>query len=192
MPEPSNPHDTNAVEVRYQGRRIGYMSAALAVVYQPIIQRLQQGSEEVWVNGKIEEESEGGSRASFQIPWPDILTNWAAAPVAGRGSVALERVEVTLKRLDDYQAEIAGVLAGRTDAEVAGKMVSEVTPTGKYKGHTLIRFTVDGVTIGLLPAQFRMDNEAFFDEVEAGNANIRVHIVHFEDSNHYWAKARLP
>ena len=191
IPEPRNAYDANAVEVRHLGHRIGYMSAKLAVEYQPIIQHLEQGGEEVWVEGSIEDPDEGGSRASFQIPWPDFLAKWTTVPVDERASVLLERVEVTLKRLGDYQDQLGELLAGRQDADVAAEMVAETTPKGKYKDEPYIRFDAAGMTIGLLPAQYRFGNEAFFEALEAGTKAVRVHLVYFEDTDTFWAKARL-
>ena len=40
-PEPENPHDGNAVSVRYKGEKIGHLSREMAAKYQPLI---MQGS----------------------------------------------------------------------------------------------------------------------------------------------------
>lgn len=36
-PEPENPHDRNAVSVRYQGEKIGHLTREMAAKYQPLI-----------------------------------------------------------------------------------------------------------------------------------------------------------
>ena len=40
-PEPENPHDRNAVSVRYKGEKIGHLTREMAAKYQPLI---MQGS----------------------------------------------------------------------------------------------------------------------------------------------------
>lgn len=37
MPEPSNPHDANAVRVEIDGRLVGYLPRAAAVAYGPVV-----------------------------------------------------------------------------------------------------------------------------------------------------------
>ena len=37
VPEPSNPHDPNAVMVQIDGRLVGYLSRAAAVAYGPLV-----------------------------------------------------------------------------------------------------------------------------------------------------------
>ncbi|MHA7852565.1 HIRAN domain-containing protein [Roseovarius sp.] len=36
-PEPENPHDRNAVSVRYKGEKIGHLTREMAAKYQPLI-----------------------------------------------------------------------------------------------------------------------------------------------------------
>ncbi len=86
-----------------------------------------------------------------------------------------------LKRLNDHQDTLAGLLAGRSEVTVSVEYALESTPSGKYKGDNLIRASVDGATIGLVPAQYRADNEHFFAAVESGQQQGHEFVSKFEE-----------
>jgi hypothetical protein len=181
--QPDNPFDRNAVGVILDGGgQVGYLSAHMAADYQPILRRLEAEGP-VYVDGIIEN-WEGGRGVQLALPGHERLAVWANTPPDQRGQVGLETKRVRLKRLGNYQDALNQVLAGRSAAQVGARVTAFETPSGKYKGQPSLRFSVDGIDIGLLPAQYTDEAPTLFAWLAPGGAErVPVRITRFPEGN---------
>ncbi len=118
---------------------------------------------------------------------------WLRSAGAGRGEPYRPTVElrVSLKRLGNYQEELAQLLAGREDAETGVRLCLESTPSGKYKGQNLIIAKVLDKAIGQIPAQYRSECPGFFAAVESGVTDARASIRRYPERISVYLKLRI-
>ena len=181
--EPANPHDSNAVMVTIDGERAGYLASGPASKYQPLISRANALGYALSCSATVEDV--GGPAVRLHLPRPEELGRWLDLPAEQREhqyfTVAPTRAETWLKRLNDCQDSLAALLGGQSKVTVAVEYALESTASGKYKGDNLIRASVDGVTIGFVPAHYRAKNEGFFAAVESGQRYGQAVISRFDE-----------
>lgn len=181
--EPTNPHDPSAVMVTIDGECAGYLASGPASKYHSVISRANALGYALSCSATVEEV--GGLVVRLHLPWPEELSRWLDLPADQREhqyfTVAPPRVETWLKRLSDYHDNLTAFLGGQSTVTVTVDYTVEVTTSGKYKGDNLIRASVGGVTIGLLPAQYRAQNEVLFAAVESGERHGEAIISRFDE-----------
>jgi hypothetical protein len=178
--QPDNPYDRNAVAVVVNERKIGYLSSHMAEGYQPLIRRLE-GEGPVVASGVLIDDGSGRT-AKIELPCDERLAVWVNTDPQDRHRVGFEMTRIRLKRQGNYQAELKTLLAGHDRREVPALIESFETLKGKYQGQIGLRFTVNGVEFGLIPAQFRGQAEQLFAEVEGRGAQTHsVRIYRFDD-----------
>ena len=183
VPEPSNTYDRNAVMVVIDGQTAGYLGSSTAAAYQPLIQRANREGLRVQAAGKWELVETPSVR--LDLAWPDDFERWLELPRERRGvhyeTPAPEEFQMWLKRLGDYQGELESLLGSSQKVSVPVDYSLEPTERGKYQGELLIRATVRGTTIGLVPAQYRANEPGFFDAVEHGQRAGTAEIERYEE-----------
>lgn len=81
VPEPTNAHDSNAVQVMVDGQRIGYLKAGSAKRYR---KRILNGSASASYPCLIRRQDEGWLQAHLQIPYGSELLEGYKNPKAKR------------------------------------------------------------------------------------------------------------
>jgi hypothetical protein len=162
--QPDNPFDSNAVAVVVDERKIGYLSAHMAEGYQPLIRRLEREGPVV-ADGFVVNDGQGRA-AEIELPRDERLAVWVNTEPQDRHLVGFKMFRIWLKRQGQYQAELKALLGGHSRRELSALIESFDTSTGKYKGQIGLRFTVNGLEFGLIPAQFRNQAEELFAHVE--------------------------
>lgn len=170
-PEPHNPHDRNAVACYLDGRLCGYLGRDTAEWFQPLALIAQRRGYYLWTLGHGAWVH--GEKSVRLATLPDerelkVILGLPVPPLPARGK---------LKRLGKSEAVIDRVLGGRERVLVPVVLTTEATPSGKYAGQSMIRATLDGQTLGLIPAQYREECPDLFALVEktprAAEADVR-------------------
>ncbi len=178
--QPQNSHDANAVAVFLDGVPAGHIGHDAAAELQPVVMRCEQAGYLVQAQGSVEAlNSEKTIR--LHLPWLHEIDSWLRLPAPKRAKGYTEPVNVSLKRLNDYQGALGEVLAGRNDLRTTASLSLAITERGKYAGKEYIRAAIDDVGIGLIPAQYREDCGALFELVEAGETDFEVYVRQGED-----------
>lgn len=112
------------------------------------------------------------------VHWLDGKTAQQGEPYISPQSL---RVSVWLKRLNSLQDALSELLGKEERLSLEARLTIEVTPSGKHKGENQIRATVGSQTIGLLPAQYRAEEEGFFQSVEEGRSIGTAEIFRFPE-----------
>jgi hypothetical protein len=188
----------SAVEVFHDGQPVGHFWPDATSEYERIIDALRQAEWQVWAQGRIDRDASGRNQVTVYLPHPAELERWLAAPSSARGSVsvkrnavAIERTRVFLKRVGPRQADIAGILDGRTEAVVSASVIVRPTSSGKYEGQAGLVFYVGSVPIGELPAQYQSEAPDIFDLVLSGTVTIEVDLFRRRDADEYGAVVYL-
>lgn len=159
-PEPHNPYDRNAVAAYLDGRLCGHLGRNTAEWFQPLALIAQRRGYYLWTLGHGERVQ--GEKAVRLTTLPDerklkVILGLPVPPLPAWGK---------LKRLGKSEAVIDRVLGRRDRVLVQVVLTTEETPSGKYAGQSLIRATLDGQTLGLIPAQYRGECPDLFALVE--------------------------
>ena len=171
VPEQSNPHDPNAVAIYLNGEKAGHLGATTGATYQAVILEANRLGYRVQAPGTTDVLNDAPT-IRMRLAWADDLKRWLELPEDRRASgyVPLPPAHLTmsLKHLGDYDGELWKLLGGSDRVQVAVEYALETTERGKYADQSFIRASVEGRTIGLVPAQDRRENPKFFEAVEAG------------------------
>lgn len=169
--EPSNRHDPNAVACFLEGQLCGYLARDTAEWFQPLALVARQRGQYLWTLGRGERLQ--GEKVVRLTALPDeremkMILGLPVPPLPARGK---------LKRLGESEAVIERVLGRQERVLVPVVLTTEATPSGKYAGQSMIRATLDGQTLGLIPAQYRDECPDLFVLVEqtprAAEADVR-------------------
>lgn len=180
--DPGNPYDRNAVAAYVAGRQVGYLSAYQAERYQPTLRRLE--AEGVPVADGVVRKGRLGKDVLTFLPHPVRLAAWAAAAPHDRAAVSMDVKRLRIKRLGDYQDVLGLLLRGEQQVTVDAVVEGFAQPSGKYAGQTSLRFLVEGVEVGLVPAQYRGEGEDLFARVERdGPQAVSIAVRRWDEGN---------
>jgi hypothetical protein len=172
-PDPGNEHDPNAVKVLLEGKVCGYLSASTAKWFHPLALIARERGFYLWTNARVELLGGDPGMRLYSLPTEREFKELLGLPVPP------EPARGKLKRLGKSAAVIDSVLGGRESAVVQVVLTTEETPSGKYAGQPMIRATLDGQTLGLIPAQYRDECPDLFALVEqaprSAEADVRMY-----------------
>lgn len=190
VPEPSNEYDPNAVMVIIKGTHAGFLSAGAAKGWQPLIIRAQQMGLRVQVPGQFVVRHDPVIELTTQdlrlfMPTSEDFDRWLSLPGSADATLyedpAPYRFTVTLKRLNDRQELFEAMLHGDDFADFDVRLDTEVTPSGKYQGQTLIHAFVGDALVGSLPAQYRSQAPMLYQLVEDGVRTGSVRLRRYDE-----------
>ena len=164
-PEPRNEYDPNAVMVLLDRRHVGYLSASMAVDYQPLIEQLRREGG-VFTEGEVEPWGDGSAGAVLHLPRADRLEVWVNTIPQYRDEVAIRVYSFWLKSVKDYAAGIEAMVGARRVSPVEVTAQPYTVERGKYAGQRGLSFWVGATPVGLLPPTSRDDADTVFQWVE--------------------------
>lgn len=147
VPEPTNPHDRNAVRVDVDGRPVGYLAREHALLYQPVLRSLESKGKVGWCPARIM----GGGNRYYGI-WlhlspPELM-------VCQNRADDLEVLDadwhVTVVGEERHQEVLERVAAGRRSTPMFVSLERCTIERGKYKGEEGVEIRVDGESVGEL------------------------------------------
>jgi len=164
VPEPTNPHDKNAVQVQIDGRLVGHLPRADAVRYQPVLMTLTnegwlpQVRARVWGRlaniydydnrGRLVERPDFMGSVRLDLAEPHLLIPANAAPVTPHVMLPLgSAIQVTDE--ESHMADLVPLLSAEGECWVHATL-HEIVETTPRTSKALIEVRIDGAAAGKL------------------------------------------
>lgn len=185
VPDPGNEHDPDTVAVYDGDTRVGWLGAGRAHdnrAYGDVLKQALPKVGEVRAVGRVRRERGPGIQYEWSIDLraPNPV---AAATILGvePPKIGLPQIDVKLTRDKATREAVARLLAQHGAAQLDGAaLVSELTPSGKYKGYVRLRCEVAGEIVGYATAATVTDIPEVFKRAAAGPIRARVVIRDYD------------
>jgi len=193
VPDPRNQVSPDTVNIYDGDTLVGWLGVGNEHdnrAYSAVLAHALPRVGEVRVVGHVRRGTLPGAKWDIDLRAPDPVT---AATILGVDPPRIDRrsIDVTLTRDAAAREAVARLLAkhGATNLEGA-RLVSELTPSGKYKGHVRLRCEVDGEVVGYAAATSTTDVPQVFKRVASGPVAARV-VIRDYDGNPWSAATAL-
>lgn len=172
-PEPSNPHDANAVRVEISGKHVGYLPARDAPDYQPLLLALAQAGQVGTCEGRLMIGPEGDISVFLHLGSPEGVAFALHAP---EGTFPLSPAwSVTVTGEEDHQDVLRQLAPARTGIEnwETATLGFCTIAKGKFAGQPAIEVCLGGKRVGQLTrAKTEQYEKLVRDAIDAGKTPI--------------------
>jgi len=194
VPDPSNEHYPDTVNIYDGETRVGWLGVGRAHdnrAYGEVLKQALPKVVEVRVVGNVRRQRGPGIQYEWSIDLraPDPAT---AATILGVKPPKAELLQVDVKLTRDKASrEAVGRLLVKDGATQLdnGRLVSELTPSGKYKWQVRLRCEVAGEIVGHATAAMATEIPEVFKRAALGPVRARVVIRYFNETPYSAATA---